>query len=92
MLKWQDLQIDDVTLWNQLKQLWQAGNYTQALNVLQNTSLATKWQNADNINTLTTELVRLQNQNDPNFKINNPVTSFSSPASPNRNKLWFEVI
>ena len=32
---YQDIQIPDVSLRNQFKQLWNVGNYTSALNLLQ---------------------------------------------------------
>lgn len=91
-LKWQDIQILDVASWNSIKQLWQSGNYSSALAVLQQSALVNKWQDAGLVNDLTSELVRLQNQQDTHFRDGIPITSKTVPTLQSNNQLWFEVI
>lgn len=69
-LRCQDIHLEDKELWNQLQTAWEQSDYTAALNVLKNVSLADKQLNADAINVLTTELLRLQTQGDTDFKVN----------------------
>lgn len=69
-MNYQDIHLEDKALWNQLQIAWEQGDYTAALNVLKNASLADKQLNADAINVLTTELLRLQTQSDTDFKAN----------------------
>lgn len=89
--RWQDIQLSHVDAWNQLKTLWANGNYAQAINVLQNGALTYRWIDANKINIITNELVRLQNQQDPDFKKGIPVTSPYAPSNPTVNSIWFEV-
>lgn len=62
---YQDIQIPDVSLRNQFKQLWNVGNYTSALNLLQLNSNGQLWGkafDANVLNTLTANAATLENQ------------------------------
>lgn len=61
-MKYQDIHLADKSLWQQYQQYMQAGQTVQALALLENAQLADKGMTADVFNSLTTEMVRLENQ------------------------------
>lgn len=91
-INYQDIHLEDKALWNQLQTAWEQGDYTAALNVLKNASLADKQLNAAAINALTTELLRLQSQADTGFKQDRIVVSAEPPADLADGKIYFRLI
>ena len=91
-INYQDIHLEDKELWNQLQTAWEQGDYTAALNVLKNASLADKQLNAAAINALTTELLRLQNQKDTGFKQDKIVVSADPPSDLANGKVYFRLI
>ena len=91
-MNYQDIHLEDKELWNQLQTAWEQGDYTAALNVLKNASLADKQLNAAAINALTTELLRLQNQKDTGFKQDKIVVSADPPSDLANGKVYFRLI
>lgn len=91
-MNYQDIHLEDNVLWNQLQTAWEQGDYTAALNVLKNASLADKQINAATINALTTELLRLQSQADTGFKQDKIVVSAEPPADLADGKVYFHLI
>lgn len=89
--KWQDIQIPDRNLWSQIHSLWQNGNYTQVISILQNIQLVDKWNDANKINQLTSKIVYLEKLDDPSFKKGIPITSEYPPANINLNQVWFDT-
>lgn len=87
--RWQDIQIPDVDLWKQLRSLWNGGNIQQAIDILQNASVGYKWINANGINAITTETVRLQEQEDPTFKDKKIETLVGFPENPYSDQIIF---
>ena len=69
-LRYQDIHLEDKSLWNQFQSAWEQDDYTTALSKLQDSSVADKQLNAAVINDTTTELLRLQTQSDTDFKVN----------------------
>lgn len=69
-LKYQDIHLEDKSLWNQFQSAWEQDDYTTALSKLQDSSVTDKQLNAAVINDTTTELLRLQTQSDTDFKVN----------------------
>lgn len=59
-MKVQDLQTDDQALWSQYVQYFASGNYTAALNILNNTQLDTKKMIGDMFNTAANDMTALQ--------------------------------
>ena len=90
--RYQDIHLEDKALWNQLQTAWEQGDYTAALNVLKNASLADKQLNAAAINALTTELLSLQAQSDPSFKTGTIVVASEPPSDLAVGKVYFRLI
>ena len=91
-MNYQDIHLEDKTLWNQLQTAWEQGDYTAALNVLKNASLTDKQLNAAAINAMTTELLRLQSQADTGFKQDKIVVSPEPPADLADGGVYFRLI
>ena len=91
-MNYQDIHLEDKALWNQLQTAWEQGDYTAALNVLKNASLADKQLNAAAINALTTELLSLQSQSDPSFKTGQIVVASEPPSNLAVGKVYFRLI
>lgn len=91
-INYQDIHLEDKVLWNQLQTAWEQGDYTAALNVLKNASLADKQLSAAVINVLTTELLRLQSQADTGFKQDKIVVSAEPPADLADGQVYFKLI
>lgn len=91
-MNYQDIHLEDKTLWNQLQTAWEQGDYTAALNVLKNVSLTDKQLNAAAINALTTELLSLQEQSDPSFKTGQIVVASEPPSDLAVGKVYFRLI
>ena len=91
-IKYQDIHLEDKTLWNQLQTAWEQGDYTTALNILKNASLTDKQLNAAAINALTTELLSLQAQSDPSFKTGQIVVASEPPSDLAVGKVYFRLI
>ena len=91
-IRYQDIHLEDKTLWNQLQTAWEQGDYTAALNVLKNANLTDKQLNAAAINALTTELLSLQAQGDPSFKTGQIVVASEPPSDLAVGKVYFRLI
>lgn len=91
-INYQDIHLEDKAIWNQLQIAWEQGDYTAALNVLKNASLADKQLNAAAINAMTTELLRLQSQADTGFKQDKIVVSAEPPADLVDGGVYFRLI
>lgn len=89
-MKYTDIQLTDEELWGQFKSLYQSGDYTSALALLQNTQLNNKALTADVLNALTAYLVQVENLNDPNFKADRPPVQTNQPTQ-TAGQMWFQV-
>lgn len=87
----QDIHLEDKTLWNQLQSEWEQDDYTTALSKLQDSSITDKKLSADKINFATSELKRLQSQNDNVFKSGKiKVTDLDVPSpTPSAGEVYF---
>ena len=85
-----DIQLTDKELWAQFQSLYQSGDYTSALTLLQNSQLSGKGLVADVLNAITDYLVQVENLNDPDFKADRPVVQSSQPVQA-AGYLWFQV-
>lgn len=79
---YQDIHLEDKTLWNQLQSEWEQDEYSAALNTLQNSKLDNKQLNADSINNVSSTLLMLQKQKDQSFKTNKITITEGTPPSP----------
>ena len=87
----QDIHLEDKGIWNQLQTSWEQGDYTTALSKLQDSSITDKKLSADKINFVTSELKRLQSQNDDVFKSGKiKVTDLDVPSpTPSAGEVYF---
>ena len=85
-----DIQLTDKELWAQFQSLYQSGDYTSALAMLQNTQLNNKALTADVFNALTAYLVQVENLNDPNFKADKILVQANQPIQ-TVGQMWFQV-
>ena len=90
-MKYTDIQLTDKELWAQFQSLYQSGDYTSALALLQNTQLANKALTADVLNALTDYIVQIQNTSDPSFKQDRIPCQAEQPTQQSIGEIWFEV-
>ena len=89
-MKYTDIQLTDKELWAQFQSLYQSGDYTSALALLQNMQLKNKALTADILNTLTNYIVRVENLNDSTFKADKIPCQVSQPTQ-STGQVWFAV-
>ena len=87
----QDIHLEDKGIWNQFQSAWEQDDYTTALSKLQDISITDKKLSADKINFVTSELKRLQSQNDDVFKSGKiKVTDLDVPSpAPSEGEVYF---
>ena len=89
-MNYKDIQLTDKELWAQFQSLYQSGDYTSALSLLQNSQLSGKGLVADVLNAITDYLVQVESLNDPDFKADKAVVQSSQPVQAT-GYLWFQV-
>lgn len=89
--KVQDLQGNNAQTLDEFRTYWSNGQYSQALALLSDSSLATQEIVADILNSLNSNLTYLQGLNDTTFKQNKIKTSTTPPTLSNE-EVWFEII
>ena len=90
-MKYQDIQLADVSLWNQIQTAWNQGNYNHVVNLVQNSQLIDKAILAAVLNTLTGRIVDVENLNDPDFLKNLIQVSTTPPAGLEQGQVYFEL-
>lgn len=91
MMKYQDIHLADKTKWRQFVEMWQAGNVDAALNLLAGTSLADKVVNAAALNAITSQIVSLEENDDPTFKDDIIKVSPTPPVGIKQGQVYFET-
>ena len=91
MMKYEDIHLADKTKWRQFVELWQAGNVGAALNLLTNASLSGKVVNAAALNAITSQIVQLEENNDPTFKADVIKVSPTPPTGIKQGEVYFEI-
>ena len=91
MMKYEDIHLADKTKWRQFVELWQAGNVDAALNLLADTSLADKVVNAAVLNAITSQIVSLEENDDPTFKDDIINVSPTPPTGIKQGEVYFET-
>ena len=89
-MKHTDIQLTDKELWAQFQSLYQSGDYTSALAMLQNMQLKNKALTADILNALTDYIVRVENLNDSTFKADRLPVQANQPTQ-TTGQMWFQV-
>ena len=91
MMKYEDIHLADRAKWRQFVELWQAGNVDAALNLLTNASLSGKVVNAAALNAITSQIVQLEENNDPTFKADVIKVSPTPPTGIKQGEVYFET-
>ena len=89
-MKYTDIQLTDKELWAQFQSLYQSGDYTSALSMLQNTQVKNKALIADILNALTNYIVQVEQLNDSTFKTDKILCQVNQPTQ-STGQVWFEV-
>lgn len=90
-MKYQDIQLVDVSLWNQIQAAWDQGNYNHVVNLVQNSQLIDKATLATVLNTLTDSIVDVENLNDPDFLKHLIQVSATPLAGLEQGQVYFEL-
>lgn len=91
-MKYEDIHLEDKSRWNQFQKEWNEQNYQSALSTALDSTLSRKRLDATNINDITSELLRLQEQGDASFKTDKIVVSTEPPANLADGKVYFHLI
>lgn len=91
-MKHQDIHLEDKELWNQLQTEWNSGNYTAAIELLNNAALTNKQLNAAAINDVTTVITTLENQKDDSFKSDKIKVASEPPADLTDGGVYLKLI
>lgn len=91
MMTYEDIHLADKTKWRQFVELWQAGSVDAALNLLSDTSLSDKVVNAAALNAITSQIVSLEENDDPGFKQDIIKVSPTPPTGIKQGQVYFET-
>lgn len=90
-MKYEDMHLADLDKWNQVKTLWNQGNFDAALAILQDTSLTNKVVNAAVFNNITSTILSLEDNEDDTFKQDIIKVSETPPSGIKSGEVYFEV-
>ena len=90
-MKYQDIQLTDVSLWNQIQTAWSQGNYNNVVDLVQNSQLTDKVILAVVLNALTGSIVDVENLNDPDFLKYLIQVSTTPPEGLEQGQVYFEL-
>lgn len=91
MMKYQDIHLADKAKWRQFVTLWQSGGYEAAINLLSDTELTNKIVNAEVLNAITSQIVSLEENDDPTFKDDIIKVSPTPPTGIKQGQVYFEA-
>ena len=91
MMKYEDIHLADRAKWRQFVELWQAGNVDAALNLLADTSLSGKIVDAAALNAITSQIISLEENDDPSFKQDIIKVSHTPPTGIKQGEVYFET-
>lgn len=91
MMKYQDIHLADKAKWRQFVTLWQNGGYEAAINLLSDTELTNKIVNAEVLNAITSQIVSLEENDDPTFKDDIIKVSPTPPTGIKQGQVYFET-
>lgn len=90
-MTYEDIHLADKAKWRQFVELWQAGSIDAALNLLSDTSLSGKVVNAATLNTITSQIVTLEENDDATFKDDIIKVSQTPPTGIKQGEVYFET-
>ena len=85
-----DLQLADKQLWQQFKELYDNGNYSGALAVLENSQFDKKILGAELLNDLTAKIVQAEKMDRPDFYQDRILVQDTAPTL-NKGQVWFDT-
>lgn len=88
----EEIHLSDKTLRDDFIQDWEDGDYASCITILQNEQLVNKGLIASILNDITSYILILENNSDPNFKSDRIVVSQSAPSGLSSGSVWFEEI
>lgn len=91
MMKYEDIHLADKTKWRRFVELWQNGSYDAAINLLSDTELKDKIVNAEVLNAITSQVIHLEENNDPTFKADIIKVSPTPPVGIKQGQVYFET-
>lgn len=91
MMTYEDIHLADKTKWRQFVELWQGGNVDAALALLGDASLSGKVVNAATLNAITSQIITLEENDDPTFKADIIKVSQTPPADIKQGQVYFEI-
>ena len=91
-MNYQDIRLEDKALWNQFQTEWNSGNYTAAIELLNNAALTNKQLNAVAINDITTVITTLENQKDDSFKSDKIKVASEPPVDLTDGGVYYKLI
>lgn len=91
MMTYEDIHLADKTKWRQFVELWKSGSVDAALNLLADTSLSGKVVNAGALNAITSQIVSLEENDDPTFKDDIIKVSPTPPTGIKQGQVYFET-
>ena len=91
MMKYEDIHLADKAKWRQFVTLWQNGSYDAAINLLSDVELKDKIVNAEVLNAITSQIVQLEENNDPTFKADVIKVSPTPPTGIKQGEVYFET-
>ena len=91
MMKYQDIHLADKAKWRQFVTLWQSGNYDAAIALLKDAELQDKVVNAEVLNTITQQIIHLEENNDAGFKQDIIKVSPTPPVGIKSGEVYFET-
>ena len=89
-MKFSDLQIEDIELWQQIQNNWNNKYYEVVINQIKN-NLTKKKLIAEEINKLTDYIVQIEHTTDPEFKKDKIPCQVNQPQQ-KQNEVWFQII
>lgn len=89
-MKYQDVHLEDKTLLENFRALWESKNYADAINLLSRASLTDKQIVADTLNYILRQTEALENQSDPTFKTDKIKVSRTAPSGLKKGEIWFK--
>lgn len=88
----QEEHLSDLTLREQFRAYWNAGQFSQAYAILQDSQFDDKAVKAETFNELTDGIYELETQSDPTFKQYKIVVSATPPADLDVGKIYFQTV
>lgn len=90
-MKYQDIHLADKAKWRQFVTLWQNGSYDAAINLLSDVELKDKIVNAEVLNAITSQIVSLEENDDPTFKDDIIKVIHTPPTGIKQGQVYFET-